>query len=230
MRRNILLSGLVAVLLVAIYYILLFQPTREEIALTRDATAAVAVEQQAIEVEITRLQTVREQSPLAEAELSAARAIVPDTTASPSLLRQLQLAAQDAGIELGTVTLGRPDVSTVEPTLAQASVAVQLTGEYFQIIDFLRRMEDPSISPRGFMWDAVTVSPGEYPELAVSLTGRTFADAAGALPPVPEAPVAEEGTGEDGEAAEGTEGSPDDATEDAPAGEGDTDNAEEVVS
>jgi Tfp pilus assembly protein PilO len=186
MRRNVLLSALVALLLVALYYMLLFQPTREEIAAAQASMATVQAEQQAIQAEIFRLETVREQSPEAEAELATALAIVPQTTSSPSLLRQLQLSADDAGLTLGTVTLGRPVVSLTDPTLAEMSVAAQLTGSYFQVIDFLRRVEDPSISIRGVMWDAVSVTPTEYPELAVSLTGRTFADAS-TVPPTPEA-------------------------------------------
>jgi Tfp pilus assembly protein PilO len=208
MRRNALLGALGAILLVALYYMLLFQPAREEIAATRATIATVETEQTAIQAEIARLQVVREGAPEVEADLALARAIVPDEAASPSLLRQLQLGATDSELVLTTVTLGRPAESLTDPTLASLAVSVQLEGTYFQVVDFLRRIETPDITPRGVIWDSVAVTPTEYPLLSVNLSGRTFADAVGAIetPPEAEVPEAAEGEPVEGEAAEGEEG------------------------
>jgi hypothetical protein len=49
-------------------------------------------------------------------------------------------------------------------------------GGYFQVVDFLRRLEDPVVTPRGVLVQSVTASPGELPTLSVSVSVVMFAD------------------------------------------------------
>lgn len=210
MRRNAILSGLVAVLLIALYYVLLFQPTRDDIATAQENIVAIEADQQALEAEITRLEFVRENATEAEASLAAARSIVPESSAPQPLLRQVQLAADESGVRVETFTLGRAEVSPFDPTLAPLGLSMQVEGGYFQVVDFLRRLEHPGITPRGIIWDSASVTIADYPGLSVSLTGRTFADADGAIPVDPQAPEALEAESEaditdaDDEAVEGS--------------------------
>jgi Tfp pilus assembly protein PilO len=203
-RTQIVLSALIAVLTVALYWLVLWQPQSEAIATTEQQLVDVQAQQAEIQAEITRLQGVREAAPQAEAELAALSSIVPDGSAMPSLLRQMQVAADDAGLSLTSVTVGRPSEElTPEALVADLPVTAAVEGSYFQIVDFLRRLEDPSLSPRGVLWDSLAVATGEYPALTTTLTGRTFADAEAVVPPQPveEAPAGE-GEGTEDEAGE----------------------------
>jgi Tfp pilus assembly protein PilO len=216
-RSQVLLSILAATLVVALFTTLLYRPTREELA----ALEALIAEQQTLqaghEAEIVRLRTVRETAPEVEAQLAAAEAIIPRDAALPSALRQLQLAADEAGVVLQSVSTARPvAMEGAAPGLSAIGVSVVMSGGYFQIVDFLRRVEDPSITPRGLTWSAVTVSRGEYPTLEVSLAGQVYAVVATTIAPSTE-PLeqAEGGVGEESAGVEpddGTAGQTEDVT------------------
>ncbi len=191
-RSQVLLSILGAVLIVALFYVLLFQPSRERLAEVELETATEQQVQVELQQEIARLQSVREEAPEVEAELAAAEAIVPRDPALPAALRQLQLAADESDIVLQAVTTSRPAAIDGAPEgLSRIDVGLQLQGGYFQLIDFLRRVEDPAISPRGLEWSNASVLVDEYPDLTVALTGQLYAMIAVPVPDEPE-PSAED--------------------------------------
>ena len=219
-RIQLLLAILGALLLIVLFYLFLWQPRSDEIAEVRARTEQVEAQEQQVRIEIARLRAIRENAAELEADLNAAGAILPASAAGPPLLRQLQLAADDAGMNLQSVTFGRPVVSGVDPELAEMTVNVNVQGTYFQVVDFLRRVEDPRITPRGVLWGNVSMSITEHPTLNVVLTGRAYALAEGAIPsdifepdaPEEEPPADLEGQvddlevedGDDAEAAVGT--------------------------
>lgn len=204
-RQAILLSILAAVLVVVAWFFLFFQPKNDEIAEIEEQIDQVQQEQQRLENRIEELREVRSEAPEIEARLAAAESVIPRDPALPSALRQLQLAADDSGVELVSVGPSAPAPAQgedVPPGLAQLSLSVQIQGGYFQIVDFLRRVEDPTIVARGILWDSVSLSASEYPTLSASLSGRMFAR----LIPAG-AQDQQQGQGEGGEQPEG-EGEP----------------------
>lgn len=219
-RTALALSALGAVVVIVLFFVLVFQPARDELAEVEDQIALEQSEQDRLEDEIERIRLVRENAPGVEAELAAADAIVPRDPALPALVRQLQLAADESGVTLVSVATGRP-VALEEPPaegLSAIDVNTEIAGGYFQLVDFLRRIEQPNITPRGIAWANanVTRDDANYPELSVTLAGRAYAVVA--VPPPPEAEV------EAGAADTGGEG-------EADAGEVDgTDGEAEVVS
>lgn len=76
----------------------------------------------------------------------------------------LQDAASLSGVELGTVAPSTPKASTASPLLAEITTTVNVSGGYFEIQDFLVRLEnlvkgtDPSrIEPRSVLIDSVNL-------------------------------------------------------------------------
>lgn len=182
-RVQVFLAILAGILLVVLFYLFLWQPRSDEIAEVRTSIEQVEAQERQVRTEIARLQAIREDAAELEADLNAAGAILPASAAGPALLRQLQLASDEAGLDLQSVTFGRPVVSGLDPELAELTVNVNVQGSYFQVVDFLRRVEDPAITPRGVLWGNASLSIIEHPALNVVLTGRVFADAEGAIPP-----------------------------------------------
>jgi Tfp pilus assembly protein PilO len=181
-RIQVLLATLAAVLLVVLFYFLVLQPKQEELETLESDIEATIARQQQLTTERNRLRGVREAVPEIEAEIRTARTIVPSDPALPSTLRQVQVAADDAGIVLRVVSVDRAEPLDEAPEgLSSLGLSLQLEGSYFQIVDFLRRIEDPSITPRGVRWDTLTISRDEYPTLLVNVSGRVFA----ALPVAP---------------------------------------------
>lgn len=181
-RQTLLLSALGAVLLLVLYYFFAWAPKSAEIAEINEQTEAAITQQATLESRIRALEEVRARAPEIEAALASAESVVPRDAALPSALRQLQLAADDSGVEMISVSVGRPSAAGIAdvPDLANMSVSVQVNGSYFQTVDFLRRLEDPGITPRGFVWSAAAFAPSEYPSLSVSLSGNMYAVLPGA--------------------------------------------------
>jgi Tfp pilus assembly protein PilO len=207
-RQTLLLSILAAILTVALFWILLFQPKRAELADLEIDIAAEIDQQRLLEADLVRLRQIRETAPEVESQLAAAEAIVPRDAALPSALRQLQIAADEAGVVLQSVTTSRPtQVEGATPGLSRINVNVQLLGSYFQVVDFLRRTEDPAITPRGLLWNDSSLGKQEYPQLVASLGGTVYALLPSAPPAVPaeELDADAEGAAAEADAGDGPE-------------------------
>jgi Tfp pilus assembly protein PilO len=217
-RQMILLVALGAIALLAVFWMLLWQPQRAELATLEESIAAEEATQAELQGELTRLRAVREEAPAVVAELAAAESVLPFDAALPSALRQLQTAADEAQLTLVAVAPARPvQIEGAEPGVSSIPLTVQLQGSYFQIVDFLRRTEDASITPRAMLWSNVSLTKSEYPTLEVALTGTIYAQLPAAPPPADEAPVpdaeATDGEAEQTESPEGAEATQPEATD-----------------
>jgi Tfp pilus assembly protein PilO len=184
-RQMTLLSALGVFLLLVLFYLFAWSPKSDELAEVRTEIDDAVAQQSLLESQIAALEGVRATAPEIEAALAAAESLVPRDAALPSALRQLQLAADDSGVELLSIAAGRPAADDIVPEVASISLAINAEGSYFQLVDFLRRIEDPAITPRVVLFANVSVSIVEYPTLGAALTGEMYA-----LLPAP--PVVEE--------------------------------------
>lgn len=189
-RAAQLLIALGAVALVVLAFLFLIKPKLDEANELRVEAEDLQSQQATVRTQIQALQDVRSRSPNLEAELAAVSAVVPEDPALPAALRQLQMAADDSGVTLVSVSPSTPTNAGIEdaPRLAAITVNLSLEGGYFQVVDFLRRIEDPVITARGFLIQDVTVGPEEYPTLTVSVAGTMFSllDAPAEAEPEPE--------------------------------------------
>lgn len=174
-RQTTLLAVLGVLLLLVLFYLFGWKPQSEELAEIRTQIDDTVAQQAMLQNEIASLEAVRATAPEIEAALAAAESLVPREAALPSALRQLQLAADDSGVQLDSIAAGRPAADADVPELAQVSLAINARGSYFQLVDFLRRVEDPQITPRVVLFENVTVSVDDYPTLGIALTGSMFA-------------------------------------------------------
>lgn len=211
-RATLLLAILAGVLIVVLWYLLLWSPAREELATTEDQIALAQTNQTTVQARITALQDIRERAPQIQADVAATETILPRDTALPSALRQLQQAADESGAVLVSVSPSRPTpvlatAPTGEPAtssggLHQMDLNLEVRGGYFQLVDTLRRLEDPAISSRGIVWSNLVLTIDEYPTLTATMTGRMFAILPSTPEPgletvVPGEPVEGDTTGED---------------------------------
>jgi hypothetical protein len=221
-RATILLTVLGLILVLVAWFLLVWSPRAEAITETENQVVEVQAQQVTTQARIATLQGVREEAPQLQADLAAAESLLPRDTALPSALRQLQSAADASNANLVSVSPSRPEaVEGAEPGLYAIGLTAEVRGTYFQIVDTLRRLEEPSISPRGLVWSGTDMTideEGGAPNLIVVLTGRMFA----VLPAPPAPETTADGTAAPGdEAATGDEANPDDA-ETATDAEGDT--------
>lgn len=196
-RVQMALAGLAAVIVVVLFWLLLWSPQQDELEAIRTEIEDAQAEQSRLTAEREALRAIREEAPGVEAELAAVSSVVPSDPALPSALRQLQSAADEAGVVLQTVSPARPtQVEGAEQGVSAIAVSAQLSGGYFQLVDFLRRIEDPEITPRGLVWDSANLAREEYPTVTATLTGTMFARLPGP-PPEPEEEDVDEDEGDD---------------------------------
>lgn len=203
------LAGLGMVLVLVAFYFLLYRPAGDEIV-AAEAAAQVARDQQAEQQQrIRALEQARTEAPDVEALLATARSVIPDEVAMPSALRQVQDAADGAGIEIMALTPSTAQPWPADPTLSQVAVSMQVKGSYFQVVDFVRRIEDPRLTARAMVGDFIVLSTETYPTLTVDLSMRMFART-----PVSPGAVEDPAAGE-----AGTADTPAPPAADAPAGD-----------
>lgn len=189
-RVNALLAGLGAVLVIVLFWLFLWSPKTEEIEQTQTEIEAARTQQATLRTQIARLEDVRARAPEIEARLAAAESIIPRDVSLPAMVRQVQLDATDSGVELMSISPGQPVAFSEElANLARIPLSLQIQGSYFQIVDFLRRVEDPAITPRGIKWDSLNVIEEEYPVLLAVVGGEMYAV-------VPDLPVVQDAPGE----------------------------------
>jgi Tfp pilus assembly protein PilO len=187
-RQTVLLSVLAAVLVVAMYWMLMFKPQREEQAALEEQIVAQQDRQLQLQLELERYRAVRDRAPELEAELAAASAVVPGNASLPAAIAQVQRAAEDARVTVHAVSTSRPSpLPDSQEELTAIDLTATVEGSYFQLVDFFRRIEDPTITPRGLQWTSVTVAEDEYPILTVNLGGTLYTRAPSL--PAPAAPA-----------------------------------------
>jgi hypothetical protein len=225
-RATLLLLSLSLILVLVGWFLLVWTPRSDAIAETEVEITEVQAQQATTQARIAGLRGVREQAPALQADLAAAESLLPRDTALPSALRQLQSAADASNANLVSVSPSRPEaVEGATPGLYAMGVTAEVRGTYFQVVDTLRRLEDPAISPRGLLWSGTDITIDEEagaPNLIVILTGRMYAVLP--EPPAPEVgttePAATDETADAGETADADESADADETPEGDA-EGD---------
>lgn len=181
-RQTALLATLAAVLVITLWWLFLYSPGQDELALLEDEIAAAESEQISLQQRVAQLETVRARAPETEAAIARLKSFVPDDPALPAALRQIQASADDAGARIIAITTTRPTVVDEGVGLYAAQLTLTVEGSYFQLVDLLRRIEAPEITARGVTFNNVTLAATDYPTLTASIVGDMYA----VLDPVPE--------------------------------------------
>ena len=130
-RNTLLLAVLGAVLLIVLWFLFAFKPASDELADVNAEIQAAQDQQQQLETQIQRLQAIRADVTTIEAELAAYNTVIPDDPALPALLRELQVAADDSGLELRSVApgetpnLARTPSSSMSLSLRRSSITTR---------------------------------------------------------------------------------------------------------
>ena len=168
-RRQEFVFAIVGALLVLVAGVmLLIRPTRQAAAEARADRDAAAAESQSLRDQIKALEALKPKEAELKAQAELAKAEFPATPGLPPLIEALQDSASQAGVDLGTVAPSTPQTSTLNPQLAEITTTVNISGGYFEIQDFLVRLEnlvkgsDPGrVPPRSVLVRSVGLTGGE---------------------------------------------------------------------
>jgi Tfp pilus assembly protein PilO len=185
-RNELVLAGVGALLVLVAATMLLVRPTRQATADANAERDTAVSESQTLRDQIKALEALKPKEAELKAQASLARAEFPATPALPGLVDALQDAASLSGVDLGTVAPSTPKTSTRNAALAEITTTVDVKGGYFEIQDFLVRLEnlvkgaDPGrVDPRSVLIESINLASGSE-----GATG----DSASAVPSVETAP------------------------------------------
>jgi Pilus assembly protein, PilO len=166
-RTELLVAAGGAVLVLVAGTLLLVRPKQQAVNQARADRNAAEAESQSLRDQVRALEALKANEAELRARAAQAKAEFPATPALPALVDALQDAAATAGVDLVSITPATPKASTVQPELAEIATGVNVKGSYFQIEDFLSRVEnlvkgtDPSpVPPRSVLVQSVSVSSG----------------------------------------------------------------------
>jgi Tfp pilus assembly protein PilO len=209
MKRGMLI-GIAAggVVLILLWYFLLFSPTSSDLNDTRDQVSEAQHQKQELENTVRRLKDLSRNAPQQEADLRTLKAAVPDNPDLGEFILQANEIATASGVDWLAITPSPPVASTGSGPNSTIGLSIQVEGGFFQVLDYLNRLEDLD---RLVIVDSVSISTGgsgsstgssasstgstdtsgsssSDPTLSVTLTGRMFTNAEAA-------PVAGSSTG-----------------------------------
>jgi Tfp pilus assembly protein PilO len=164
-RTELFVATAGVVLVLAVGTLLLVRPKQQAVAQARaDRNAAIA-ESQALSDQVRALEALKADAADLRAKAEQVKDEFPSTPNLPGLVDALEDAADTAGVDLISISPTAPKASTVQPELAEISTAISVAGSYFQLEDFLSRVEnlvrgaDPKrVPPRSVLVQSVSVS------------------------------------------------------------------------
>ena len=182
-RQELVVAAAGALLVLVAATLLLVRPTRQATAEARADRDAAVAQSQSLRDQIAALEALKPKEAELKTQAELAKAEFPTTPALPGLVDALQDAASLSGVELGTVSPTTPKASTVNSLLAEITTTVNVNGGYFEIQDFLVRLEnlvkgsDPArVAPRSVLVQSVNLTTGSDEQA----TGDSAAATAGA--------------------------------------------------
>lgn len=190
-----LIAGLGAALLLGVaFYFLLWQPRVQEQEDLEAEIATLQARQAQLSNEIRQLEEIQANELQIRAALARLEDFIPTGAAQPTVIRQFQLSADAAGVQIDTVTFGQPEPvegapATGDPSLVLAAIPVTMVteGGYFQQVDLFRRLEVDV--PRAVLVLNVAMSEGAagFPSLSATWSGSIYALVPTDAPPPPPA-------------------------------------------
>ena len=166
-RQELVLAAVGAFVVLVAATMLLIRPTRQATAEARADRDAAVADSQSLRDQIKALEALKPKEGELKAQAELAKAEFPATPALPGLVDALQDAASLSGVELGTVAPSTPVASTANSLLAEITTTVSVNGGYFEIQDFLVRLEnlvkgsDPArVTPRSILVESVSLTSG----------------------------------------------------------------------
>ena len=178
-KKYALVGGGVALAMIVGWWFFLWGPAGDAVAAADTRFDNANTQAAQLEVQRNRLLSIEEDLPQLQSRLQTLSAAVPDQASMSDFLLAASEAEVDSGLDFLTVSASPPIPTN---TLGLSKISVQLTGTggYFQMLDFINRLQ---AMHRVLVIDnltAVAAQAGEEeeafgpPDLAVTISGSLF--------------------------------------------------------
>ena len=177
MNRRVLLVGAAAALAVLVlWYLLLWSPRSSDIEKAKDRQQAAESALQELRIQAQRLEDARRSEAATRARIEQLRQAIPDEPNLAQFILDANDAANQSGIDFLSIAPTPPAAAATPaaggaPAPAEINLGITITGGYFQMLDFVNRVNRLT---RIVVVDSLNVSTGTGGELSVQLTARMF--------------------------------------------------------
>lgn len=190
-RRTILIGVAAATGILLLWFVLLWSPQQGRKSDARDRQDVATARISTLRVQLQRLQDLKRSEALQRSQIETLRVAVPDQANLAQFILDANDAATKSGIDFLSISPTQPSGGGPQAP-ASMTVALSITGGYFQILDYMNRLTD---LPRVMVIDQFSLAPEQAGvTMSVSMQGRLFTSTAapapgGAPTPPPGAPT-----------------------------------------
>lgn len=188
-RRNMLIAGVAAGMVLVLWYVLLWGPRKADFSEARARSEKAETQRKELAARVDRLRAAQKDEPMKRAQVEALRTTIPDEPNLAAFILDTNDAASKAGIDFISIAPSVPAApsaqsspvavrtSTGATTLpasampAEIRLQLQITGGYFQVLDFLNRVGE---MPRLVITDGLSIASDDQAKLTVGVTARMF--------------------------------------------------------
>lgn len=169
-RRAPLLVGVGVVVLVVMAMLFLVLPKMGEVSDAREQLDQARSEQQTLESRRSALEDAKDRAPEARATIAEVERLIPPVADQPGFLLLLEHAATASGMDVASFS---PSPGQLDETtgLSVITVAVTGTGTYFDVTEFMYRVET---LPRAAKVTTFSLAPGGEEEGATTTSTSTL--------------------------------------------------------
>jgi Tfp pilus assembly protein PilO len=198
--RVVAVSVLLGVIVVLLWNLLIFAPKGRDLSAAKKDTQAAKSLEPGLRTQLAQLQEINKNGPEIAAQLDRLSAAVPTSPDLDGFILSANQIAVQSGIDWLSVSPSVTQAGTTGVSVIPLTVSIE--GGFFQVLDYLNRLEDLG---RLVIVDAISATAGGSgtgstgtattgaPTLAVTLTGRMFTMAEPA-PPAGSTPTTATGT------------------------------------
>ena len=189
-RRAPLIVAIIVALLAILLVVFVVLPKMGDVGEAEDRLEEAVVQEDTLQAELSRLQAAEEDAGELRRELARFRRAVPPVADLAGLIKQLQTAADVAGVEFFSILPGQP-APTANGQATEIPAQIQVIGGFVPVDSFLAGLET---LPRASEVTIITVAAGpeNLPQIDVRLDVRFYTTdleaGPGAAPPVAPGP------------------------------------------
>ena len=178
-KKLIAVAGGTAVVVLAGWWFVLWGPAGDAVTAAETRFRNAKGQTTQLEVHRDRLLAIQKELPQMQSRLQTLSAAVPDRAAMSDFLLAASEAEADSGLDFLTVSAS-PPTPTLTPGLSTVSVQLTGTGGYFQMLDFINRLQSMhrvmviknlTVVANQFSEEAELLGP---PNLSVTISGDLF--------------------------------------------------------
>jgi Tfp pilus assembly protein PilO len=169
-RRRSLIAIIAVVVVLALTILFLVLPKMNQVSSANDQLAQAQSQEGTLQSQLAALQQAQQDAPEARETIRRVDQAIPPTVDQQGFILLMQNAADQAGVDLFTMTPGAP---TADPATGLTAIdnTITVTGSYFAITEFLFDIET---LPRAAKVSSLTLAPEGDAAIGGALTGTTI--------------------------------------------------------